>query len=139
MKKILFLFGVAGFYTATAQQTDVFDINQYLLKHKPRINLQSKIQLKPGKTLRNSINKNPGDTYRLANGDKVVALPQDRMPCVLPSLKEYPWANISKYDKGLLENLPGNKITWSKYKPLLVFDGPDTNSWGILSKPPVSK
>lgn len=137
MKKTLLLMGIAGFYTATAQQKDVFDINQYLLKHKPGINLQNKIQLRPGKTLKISSNNKPEDSYILPNGDKVVSLPQDRMPCVVPSLKEYTRANISKYDKGLLENLPGNKLTWTKYKPVQIFDA--TNSWLPAAKAPSGK
>lgn len=123
MKNILLLLGIAGFYTATAQQKDVFDINEYLLKDKPGVNLREKAILKPGLTFNISNNKKPEDSYLLPNGDKVVALPQDRMPCVVPSLKEYTRTNISKYDGSLLENLPGNKLKWAKYPPLHVLEG----------------
>ncbi len=95
MKKVLLLFGIAAFTTASAQQNDLFDIQKHLLKKQAEenklienksINLPS---IKPFIYNPPPFNNNPVDSYILPNGDKVVISSLDNMPCVQPDMRQF--------------------------------------------------
>lgn len=82
MKKVFLAFGIAAFSSASAQQKDVFDIERHLQKltadkKKPGVNLQSQPLFEFRQLPPNILNSLP-------NGDRVMILPGDNMPCVVP-------------------------------------------------------
>lgn len=82
MKKIFLVFGIATFSTASAQQKDVFDIQRHLQKltadkKKPGVNLQNQPLFEFRQLPPNILNSLP-------NGDRIMILPGDNMPCVVP-------------------------------------------------------
>lgn len=116
MKKVFLLLGIAAFYSATAQQKDVFDINKHIsdLLNKKK-GQQNKVNPPEFKTF--SFNNGNGPFSKLshvaANGDNVYILPQDNMPCVVPGNKLSNMPNISDpgpyYDSPVFKNdTPGS-------------------------------
>jgi hypothetical protein len=50
-------------------------------------------------------------THTLPNGNKVYALPQDHMPCIIPNMGQFTMPNTFKHEKrypSLLNKVPGN-------------------------------
>lgn len=82
MKKVFLVFGIAAFSSVSAQQKDVFDIERHLQnlttgKKKPGVNLQNQPLFEFRQLPPNIFNS-------LSNGDRVMILPGDNMPCVVP-------------------------------------------------------
>ena len=94
MKKIFLLFGVAAFSSATAQHNDLFDINKHIQKKRTegKKAAEKKLLLSSIKPFQhyNSYSTNKANlSYVLPNGDKVVILGQDNMPCVVPDMRQF--------------------------------------------------
>lgn len=93
MKKVFLLLGIAGFTTASAQQKDVFDINEYLKKKNAEKSIiVPKIKLgfqKPNIFQRNPNKISPGYFYSLPNGDKVYSSPSYHMPIIVPDMRQF--------------------------------------------------
>lgn len=90
MKKLFLLIGIGAFTGVSAQQKDIFDIQGHLQK---KLKQESKIasalpQQKVMPTLPFCGNRNKL-SHILPNGDKVVMLPIDNMPCVQPDMKQF--------------------------------------------------
>jgi hypothetical protein len=117
MKKVFLLLGIASFSAASAQQKDVFDIQQHLDKMFKDKKIPE-IVISP-------LNKPTPVSYSwpfpnnqklsiiLPNGDKVYILSQDNMPCVVPDMTQFNMPNVSNshdYFQSLLpkNNIPGN-------------------------------
>ncbi|MEO7984449.1 MAG: hypothetical protein ABI688_10245 [Bacteroidota bacterium] len=80
--------GLASFSAASAQEKDLFDIQQYLQKKQAdtkKNNEQFHLVMPP---LNPAVSSPPytTSTWSLPNGDKVVILGQDNMPCVVPDM-----------------------------------------------------
>ena len=90
MKKAFLFFGIAAFTSASAQQNDLFDIQQHLLKKSADNNKLVKKKNIDLPFIYNplQINNSPVDSYTLSNGDKVVILKLDNMPCVQPDMQD---------------------------------------------------
>ena len=94
MKKIFLLFGVAAFSSATAQQNDLFDIQKHIQKKQAegKKAAEKKLLLTTIKSFQNYntySNNIANRSFLLPNGDKVVSLGQDNMPCVVPDMKQF--------------------------------------------------
>lgn len=95
MKKVFLLFGVAIFSSASAQQKDLFDIQQHLQKKQAEDKKAAekiKLLLPPLTSFKfytpYTTNKT-GLSYTLPNGDKVVILGQDNMPCIVLDMNQF--------------------------------------------------
>lgn len=86
MKKIFLIAGIVSFSVAAAQNGNLPKVQ--VIPPKPKNNISStprfyslipKQQLIDGAKLQ----------YTLPNGNKVYALPQDNMPCVVPDVSQY--------------------------------------------------
>lgn len=99
MKKIIFSLCFVGFCfaTATAQQNELFEINKHIQKkqaeakksaERKKITTFFKNRNKANLTMGLFSNK-PEHTYTLPNGDRVIILSQDNMPCVVPDMKKF--------------------------------------------------
>lgn len=71
MKKIFLVFGIAGFHTASAQQNDIFNPEEYLRKKKDRF-AAAPVMISPFLSTK-QLN---------AATTTIVTLPADNMPCV---------------------------------------------------------
>lgn len=96
MKKIFLLVGIAAFSSSTAQQKELFDINKYIQKkqvEKKKAAEKEKLILHSFRTNYNTGNyyfsNKPDLTYTLSNGDRVITLLQDNMPCIVPDMKQF--------------------------------------------------
>jgi hypothetical protein len=97
MKMIFLLLGVAGFSAASAQNKDLFDIQKHLQKNhggnkkivEKRNFLKQSFIISPF--------ARPGTrlSHILPNGDKVMLLSQDNMPCIVTDLKQFNMPNLS--------------------------------------------
>lgn len=111
MKKVFLLFGIAAFSSASAQQNDLFNIQKHLQKkqtEEKKIDEKIKFVLPLFKKtiLYNSYtNNNPTLSYILPNGDKVITLVQDNMPCVVPDMRLFQAMPNTGYDKKFQNNL----------------------------------
>lgn len=111
MKKVFLLFGIAAFSTASAQQNDLFDIQKHLQKkqaEEKKIDEKIRLVLPRLKkvTLYNSYTKNnPTLSYPFPNGDKVITLGQDNMPCLVPDIRLFQAMPNPGYNKSFLDNL----------------------------------
>lgn len=99
MKKVFLLFGMAAFYSASAQQKGVFDIQRHLdnLKKDKKI---PGVGNKPFDKTTLVINYgfplySQKLSHVLSNGDRVYILSQDNMPCVVPGIPQNNIPNIS--------------------------------------------
>lgn len=105
MKKIFLLFGIAAFSSASAQQNDLFDIQKQLQKKQAedKKTVEKNTMLLPFKkptTYGNLYSgKIPEEYYTLRNGDKVVTLSLDNMPCVQPDMRQFQNMPNLAYDK----------------------------------------
>ena len=87
MKKIFLSFGILGIAgTAVAQQNDLFDVQEHLKKKTTLLFLN-----KPADFNLRTL-KNPTPTQSLsfiypASGEKLIQLPVDHMPCVVPDME----------------------------------------------------
>jgi hypothetical protein len=103
MKKMIVIMALFGSYAAAAQYSDFFD-NQMKLRKKK----EAKQKINPDRfpVLPRAGWKSPGMTVspnivvlrgagqwklimQLANGNKVYALPQDNMPCIVPDMNQF--------------------------------------------------
>ena len=95
MKKIFLLFGVAAFSSATAQQNDLFDIQKHIQKKQAEGKKAAEKKLilssffRPFENYNRYTTNKPDLSYILPNGDKVVILGQDNMPCVVPDMRQF--------------------------------------------------
>lgn len=84
MKKVFLLIGVAGFYSASGQQNNLFDEQKHLQKKgkqdMPLLKLSP--AFKP-------LSVSPSLSYTLQNGDKMLFLPVDNMPCIIPDMSQF--------------------------------------------------
>ena len=99
MKKTFLVFGLAIGTVAGAQQTDVFDAQQYLQKHPFRMNMdKNAFILPPPIASLNTLMDNPSiPSFQLPNGNHIYFLPQDNMPCIIPDRSQYNYTiNASK-------------------------------------------
>ena len=92
MKKVFLLFGIAAFSAASAQEKDLFDIQKHLQMKQAEDKKNNTIKLVPPflRTVAPTSNfympNKPELTYTLENGDKVITLGQDNMPCIVPDM-----------------------------------------------------
>lgn len=92
MKMTFFLFGLLGCYAANAQQKDIFDVQDHLEKKSKG---KKEVYVKPLFNKKISANLFTGNNYNdffpfsLSNGDKVISLPIDNMPCIIPDMKRF--------------------------------------------------
>ena len=84
MKYLFLLAGITTFSFVSAQNDEVYYL-QKQIKKKPGLkitslsNYQSSIPIQPKKDL----------VYTLADGNKISALPQDNMPCIMPDMSQF--------------------------------------------------
>lgn len=94
MKKVFFLFGIAAFSSATAQQKDVFDIQKHLQKKQAEAKKgteEKKYVLPPFMKLQSVppfIKDQHNESYTLANGD-IVLFGNGSMPCIKPDMSQF--------------------------------------------------
>jgi hypothetical protein len=111
MKKVFLLVGIATFSAASAQQNDLFDIQKHLQKKQAEgknIGEKMKLLLHPFKkaNLYNTYTtNNPTFSHTTPNGDKIITLGQDNMPCVVPDMSLFQAMPNTGYDKNFLNNL----------------------------------
>jgi len=94
MKKIFLLFGVAAFSSVSAQQNDFFDINKHIQKKRTESKKAAEKKLilpsiKPFQHYNTYSTNKATLPYLLQNGDKVVTLGQDNMPCIVPDMRQF--------------------------------------------------
>lgn len=118
MKKIFLLLGITFSVSTFAQQKDLFDIDRYIQK-KLTEKLKTAGKEKPVPFLPQKyipaypISNNTQMNYTFSNGDRVVILPFDNMPCVVPNMSQFqampnPGRNILAYNFNVLpKRLPG--------------------------------
>ena len=91
MKKILLLFGIAAYSSALGQQKDIFNVDRYLNKKLAEAGKKAdKRTTQPN--FNNKVSTfvyKPNLTYLLSNGDKVIILAQDNMPCIVPDMRQF--------------------------------------------------
>lgn len=127
MKKAFLFFGIAAFTSASAQQNDLFDIQQHLLKKSADNNKLVEKKNIDLPVIYNPlhINNNPIDSYTLSNGDKVVISRLDNMPCVQPDMQQFQrMPNIAyqeKFNFSTQQLLPGQIPNGSKPFSLIVY------------------
>ena len=95
MKKVFLLFGIAAFSSASAQQNDLFDIQKHIQKKilKDKVKAKKNTQLVfencfAGPQVR-KLRPNYFPDFILPNGDRVITLPIDNMPCVQPDMRQF--------------------------------------------------
>ncbi len=98
MKKLFLLLSIAGFSSASAQPGNLFDIQKHLQKKKTEN--KKKSQRNPGMkpqffSAEPFFRSKPQPSFTLPNGDKVMFLHQDNMPCVVPDIRQFRMPNIS--------------------------------------------
>ena len=120
MKNIFLLIGIAAFTSAKAQQKDMLDIDKFIQKKQEEKKKASEKEI-PVFSFNNNYDTNhylffniPNQTYTLTNGDKVITLSLDNIPCVVPDMKQFqtmPNAGsevvINNYYYPFKRNLPG--------------------------------
>lgn len=97
MKKILLLTSLAVSFTAIAQEDELFDFNKHIQKKQAEAKKSAeKKEMLGFLKNRNKINppmdflsNKPDLTYTLKNGDRVIILSQDNMPCIVPDMKQF--------------------------------------------------
>jgi len=105
MKRVFLLFGIVAFSAASAQQKELFDIQEHLRKKMaddkkivekkfPSLPFNSPFSFKVPAIG----NKTPG-SYVLPNGDQVILLSMDRMPCVQPDMQQLGVMPNPAYDR----------------------------------------
>ncbi|MBC7873626.1 MAG: hypothetical protein H7Y01_06510 [Ferruginibacter sp.] len=117
MKRIFLLFGIAAFSSASAQQNDLFDIQKHLQNKQARDNKADEIyklqlpRFQKFNLYTPTVSNKPDLTYLLPNGDKVITLSQDNMPCVVPDMKMFQaMPNISYDGDSPYASLPRTKL-----------------------------
>jgi hypothetical protein len=103
MKKILLIAGILVFSFASAQQKDLFDIQQHIQEKIKESKLRSLVPKQPFLYPQSKLSH----PYTLPNGNKVYTLPLDNMPCVEPDMSQFNMPNIAKSDKYLQRNMSG--------------------------------
>lgn len=98
MKKVLLLFCSASFYSASAQQKNVFDINRHISNFLDKKHEQQN-NVKPPESVFLSNNNGNGPfskfSHVTANGEEVFILPANNMPCVVNGINLNNIPNIS--------------------------------------------
>lgn len=92
MKVFLFLLSLSTFSLASAQNKDLFDVNQHLkkLSEKNKAESKKKILLNPIlEKIKNPFSIKIYNSFYLANGDKVMTLRGYNMPCVVPDMNKF--------------------------------------------------
>ena len=84
MKYLFLLAGITTFSFVSAQNDEVYYLQKQIkkkrgLKITSLPNYQSSIPIQPEKDL----------VYTLPDGNKVAALPQDNMPCIMPDMSQF--------------------------------------------------
>jgi hypothetical protein len=98
MKRIILVFGIAAFSSASAQEKELFDIQEHLQKkaaenkkaYGDRLILDLPFEnptIHPGLSV--PVAPGSGQSYLLPNGDKVITLSMDNMPCVQPGMEQF--------------------------------------------------
>jgi len=87
MKLILFLIGVGLCGTASAQNTPPM--------HKKVTPYTNKKVIPSKPSIQNTPVYNATPLMILPNGNRVVALPQDNMPCIVPDMKQFSMPNAT--------------------------------------------
>ena len=116
MKKIFLLLGIAAFSSASAQQKDLFNIQKYLQKKqeeskKLEENKKFVVKIKPVRkqiTWAGDVRQLP--SYNLLNGNKVIILSLDHMPCIIPDMKQFMMPNIPNRNEDFQSRLPGRNM-----------------------------
>ncbi len=88
MKKIFLVLGITFAGSVMGQQKDLFNADEYLKKHK----LPSYIRPADSVFIYNPSIPAPKSllkSFDLPNGNRVCFLPQDNMPCVVPTMEDY--------------------------------------------------
>jgi len=95
MKRIILVFGIAAFSSASAQQKELFDIGQHIRKKQAegkKLSEKKNLVLPFHKSFP-AVNPyligRPPLSYTLPNGDKVIISTIDNMPCVQPDMKQF--------------------------------------------------
>jgi hypothetical protein len=89
MKKVFLLFGIAAFSGASAQQKDLFDIQQHLQKKQAEDKKVAEKKINPF-PYNNHYSGNIRElSYTLPNGDKIFNPPLGSMPCVKPDMRNF--------------------------------------------------
>lgn len=129
MKKIFLLFGIAVSISATAQQKDLFDIDKHIQKNQAeKLKIAGKEKNIAGQF---PFSNNPRLNYTLSNGDRVVTLPFDNMPCIVPDISQFwampnPGKNILAYNFNVLpKRLPGAIPNGAFPFKIIVADSPE--------------
>ncbi len=129
MKKVFVLFGIAAFSGVSAQQKDLFDIQQHLQKKQVEVkkSAEKRTYTLPFFKQFNYKNlyseNNAGSNYTLPNGDVVFTSPIDRMPCVRPNMNNFqvmpnladgkPLSSYNYYpDKFLPGQIPNGSLSY---------------------------
>ncbi len=125
MKKILLLFGIAGFSAVSAQQKELFDIQKHIIKKQD----DGKIAAEKKKLILPSFKKfqfiSPASiiqshlSYTLSNGD-VVHYGNGTMPCIKPDLHQFQ----------VMPNLSSGSLYNFNYSPRKVQPGQIPNASG---------
>lgn len=95
MKKVFLLFGIVAFSAASAQQTDLFNIEKHIEKKKAEGKKKAEkkrlvLPVHKRFTYGNfNAEKNPELFYILPNGDNVVISRINNMPCVKPDMRKF--------------------------------------------------
>jgi hypothetical protein len=98
MKKIFFIVAIAAFSFASAQND-----NKTIVSPKPGVNssdIPNRFFINPPKP---QLMVNGQIVNTLPNGNKVYALPQDHMPCVVPDMTQY---NMPVFKPDIVYTIP---------------------------------
>jgi hypothetical protein len=89
MKKMLIFACILFSVVAKAQQSNFFDAEKHLQKLNSGKKEMKINRSAPFLQLNRSTTPFPELSYTLPNGDKVIALPLDNMPCVKPDMSQF--------------------------------------------------
>ena len=111
MKMVFLLFGIAAFSGASAQQKDLFDIQKHLQKIQQE-NKKFVEKMKPAwKEITYTGQLQQQRSYILSNGNKVIILPLDHMPCIVPDMKQFMIPSISNQNADFQSPLPRQNVS----------------------------
>jgi len=105
MKKVFLVFGIFSFAAASAQENEVFDIQQHLLQKQANEKKAAEQKLpalpftKPFTYVNPYTGNDRADAYHTDKGDRVIQLGQDHMPCVQPDMRQFRVMPNLFYDK----------------------------------------
>lgn len=90
MKKIILPVAILIGYAATAQNNGTTDVLKKLRLQKTKT---PAVKITPTIVPHFDIQKQSAAAYTLSNGNKVITLPQDNMPCIIPEMQSYNMPN----------------------------------------------